>query len=316
MNVFRLGALSLLAVAAASCRPGATRWEEFPAQELDRLVLQDFPLPNPRLDGPPSASLEASESGGTESHFFVKVDVNGVPASLLVDTGASRTLLFPALACRAQVGLAPVRAETRLLDENVPFNLGELRELRIGPLSMKNFQVFVARKQLLRAPHGTDPEPMDGMLGLDFLRRFAVTLDYVRRTVVFRREANLLAGDSTWAPLEARKSWGPFGLTGWTPQMMCRIDGAGPYECIFDSGASSAGVVVPRESWKRLGFDQGAERRIRLTLGGIDLADVPARAWNGDVVQFGPAVLIAARESKVTLDFLSGRFVLERDESR
>jgi predicted aspartyl protease len=309
MNIFR-GAVLLL-LAAASCRPGAARWEEFPDEELDRLVLQDFPLPNPHLDGPPSAGLEAAESDGSESHLFVRTDVNGVRASLLIDTGASRTLLFPRLASRAKVGLAPVRAETRLLNESVPFNLGELRELRLGPLSMKNFQVFVARKQLIR-----EPGPMDGMLGLDFLRRFSVTLDYGRRTALFRRDPAPPATGSRSAPLEVRKSWGPFGLTGWTPQMDCRIDGADPTPCIFDSGASSSAVVVPRELWKRLGFEERAERRVRLALGEIELTDVPARAWNGDVVQFGPAVLIAAGESKITLDFLAGRFILEKDESR
>ena len=315
MRIVRVTVLALLA-AAASCRPGATRWEDFPAEELDRLLLPDFPLPNPRLEGPSSADLEASGSGGTQSHLFVEAAVNGVPASLLIDTGASRTLLFPRLASRAQVGLAPVRAVARLLNETVPFNLGELRDLRIGPLSMKNFQVFVARKQLIRAPHGLDPEPMDGMLGLDFLRRFAVTLDYGRRTVLFRRESVPAPDGSTSAPLQVRKSWGPFGLTGWTPQMECRIDGAGPHECIFDSGASSEGVVVPRETWTRLGFGREEERRIRLSLGAIELTDVPARPWNGDVVQFGSSVLIAAGRSRVTLDFLAGRFILERDDSR
>jgi predicted aspartyl protease len=310
MRILSLGVLLLL---AASCRPGATRWEEFPEEDLDRMVLRDFPLPNPQLDAPPSASLEASASGGAESHLFVKAEINGVPASLLIDTGASRTLLFPRLAARAQVGLAPVRAETRLLNERVPFNLGELRELRVGPISMKNFQVFVARKQLIRAPHGIDPEPMDGMLGLDFLRRFAVTLDYGRRTLVLRREAVPAAESS--APLSVRKSWGPFGLTGWTPQLECRLDGAGPHECIFDSGASSEGVVVPRGTWTRL-FGRDRERRVRLTLGGIELTDVPARPWDGDVIQFGPAVPLAAGASRVTLDFLGGRFLLEKDDPR
>jgi hypothetical protein len=308
MKMLRVGLLGLLA-AAASCRPSGTRWEEFPEEELDRLVLREFPLPNPQLDGPASAGLEASAAGGSESHLFVKAEVNGVPAALLIDTGASRTLLFPRLASRARVVLAPVRAEARLLDEPVPFNLGELRELRVGPLSMRNFQVFVARKQLLRGP-----EPMDGMLGLDFLRRFAVTLDYGRRTVVFRRDA--VPAPETSAPLAVRKSWGPFGLTGWTPQLQCRLDGAGPHDGIFDSGASSAGVVVPREIWTRLGFGREEERRIRLSLGSIELPDVPARPWDGDVVQFGPAVLLAAGASRVTLDFLAGRFILEKDEPR
>jgi predicted aspartyl protease len=315
MRILRVALLALLA-AAASCRPGAVRWEDFPAEELDRLILPEFPLPNPQLDGPAGVELEVLSSGGAETHLFVKAEVNGVPASLLIDTGASRTLLFPRLASRARVGLAPVRAEARLLDEAVPFNLGELRELRVGTLSMKNFQVFVARKQLLRAPHGIDPEPMDGMLGLDFLRRFAVTLDYGRRKVFLRREAAPTTDGTASAPLGVRKSWGPFGLTGWTPRLECRLDGAGPHECIFDSGASSEGVVVPRETWARLGFGREEERRIRLSLGSIELTDVPARPWNGDVVQFGPAVLVAAGVSRVTLDFLAGSFLLEKDDSR
>ena len=308
---FLRAAVLLLLAAAASCRPGGTRWEDFPAEELDRLVVREFPLPHPHLEGPASAELPAGAAGGAESHLFVNADVNGVPATLLIDTGASRTLLFPKLASRAKVALAPVRAETRLLDEPVSFNLGELKELHLGPLSMRNFQVFVARKQLIR-----DPGPMDGMLGLDFLRRFAVTLDYGSRTVQLRREAIPAASGGASAPLEVRKSWGPFGLTGWTPRLECRLDGAGPYECIFDSGASSTGVAVPRELWTRLGYGEEPERRIRLSLGGIELADVTARPWNGDALQFGPAVLLAAGASRVTLDFLAGRFILEKDDPR
>ena len=309
---FRIALLGLLVAAFASCRPGATRWEEFPAEELDRLVVADFPLPHPQLDAPATVELEPADSGGAASHFFVRGTVNGVRASLLLDTGASRTLLFPRLASRAQVHLAPVRAETTLLGEPVSFNLGEIRELRIGALSMKNLQVFVARKQLLRAPHGIDPEPMDGLIGLDFLRRFAVTLDYGRRTATLRRESTPLPAGAASAPLEVRKSWGPFGLSGWTPQLECRLDGSGPHPCIFDSGASSAEVAVPRDLWNRLGFGRETERRIRLTLGGIELPDVPARPWGGDVVQFGPEVLIAAGLSTVILDFPGGTFSVAR----
>jgi predicted aspartyl protease len=300
----RFGLLGAL-LAAAACTPGATRWEDFPAEELDGLVVRDFPLPNPRLDAPASVDLTPSESGGAESHFFVEAHVNGVPASLLIDTGGARTMLFPKLASRARLLLAPIRAEARLLEESVPFNLGEVRELRLGALSMKNLQVLVARRQLLRAPNGIDPRPMDGMLGLDFLRRFAVVLDYGRRTAALHRERLPLAPGARSARVEVRKSWGPMGLSGWTPEMQCRVDGGDARPCIFDSGASSPVVFVPRTIWK-------GEERIRLTLGDLELRGVPAAAWEGDVVQFGPAVLIAAGYSKVTLDFLSGRLAFEK----
>ena len=316
MILFRIGFLGLVAVAIASCRPGATRWEDFPAADLDRLVVQDFPLPNLQIEGPASVDLQPSDSGGAESHFFVKAEVNGIPVSLLIDTGAARTLLFPRLASRAELRLAPVRAEARLLTESVPFNLGEVRELRLGPLAVKNFQVFVARKQLIRAPNGVDPEPMDGMLGLDFLRRFAVTLDYGRRTATIRQERVPPGAGSRSAPVAIRKTWGPLGLHGWTPEMHCRLDGVGPEACIFDTGASSSVVFVPQAVWKRMGFDRKEDRQIRLEIGELDLRDVPARAWDGDVVQFGPAVLIAAGYVKVTLDFLGGSFAVEKVEQR
>jgi predicted aspartyl protease len=299
----RLAALCLLAATAGSCGV-ETRWEEFPAQDLDRLVVQGFAPEKPELDAPPCFDVAAPDSGGAAAHFFVNVEVNGLPASMLIDTGASRTLLFPELASRAKLRLAPVRAEARLLDENVPFNLGELRELRLGPLSMKNFPVFVARKQLIRALC-----PMDGMLGLDFLRRFSLTLDYERRTALFRRESRPIPPGARSAPVEIRKSWGPFGLHGWIPQMECRLGESGPYPCIFDSGASSSIVFVPQEIWKRAGSDRG----IRLRIGDIELDQVPAQPWNGDAVQFGPAVLIAAGWTRVTLDSLAGTFAVEKD---
>lgn len=299
----RLGALCLLAAAAASCQ-SEHRWEEFPAQDLDRLVVQGFVPEKLQVEGPPSLHVASSESGGATTHFFVNVEINGVPASLLVDTGASRTLLFPTLASRAQIRLAPVRAEARLLDEGVPFNLGEVRELRIGALSMKNFPAFVARKQLIR-----DLRPMDGMLGLDFLRRFSLTLDYGRRTALLRRESRPAPEGAKSAPLEIRKTWGPLGLHGWIPLMQCRLDDSGPTSCIFDSGASSSVVFVPQGLWKRANDGRG----LRLRIGDIDLGHVPAQAWNGDAVQFGPAVLIAAGWTKVTLDSLAGTFSVERD---
>jgi hypothetical protein len=299
----RLGALCLLAAAAASCQADP-RWEDYPAEDLDRLVVQGFLPDRSELDAPPSLDVASPESGGAASHLFAKVEVNGLPASLLIDTGASRTLLFPALASRAKLRLAPVRAEARLLDEGVTFNLGEVRELRIGALSMKNFPVFVARRQLIRALR-----PMDGMLGLDFLRRFALTLDYEHRTAVFSRESRPIPEGARSAPVEILKTWGPLGLHGWIPQMECRLDDSGPAPCIFDSGASSSVVFVPRELWKRSGSGRG----IRLRIGDIDLDDVPAQPWSGDAVQFGPAVLIAAGWTRVTLDSLAGRFSVERD---
>jgi len=299
----RFGALCLLAAAAASCQ-AEHRWEDYPAQDLDRLVVQGFVPEKLQLEGPPSLHVPSTESGGAATHLFVNVEINGLPASLLVDSGASRTLLFPSLASRAQVRLAPVRAEARLLDEGVPFNLGEVRELRIGALSMKNFPVFVARRQLIR-----ELRPMDGMLGLDFLRRFSLTLDYGRRTVLLRRESRPAPEGAKSAPLEIRKSWGPLGLHGWIPRLECRLDDSGPTACIFDSGASSSVVFVPQELWKRA--DSG--RELRLRIGNIDLGQVPARAWNGDAVQFGPAVLIAAGWTKVTLDSLAGTFIVEKD---
>jgi aspartyl protease family protein len=100
---------------------------------------------------------------GSNGHFIARSDVNGVPASFLVDTGASTVVLRPADA--EKIGL-----DTRHLNYSVPVQTANgttyaapirLRTLGIGPIIMHDVEALVAKPGTLK----------ESLLGMSFLRR-------------------------------------------------------------------------------------------------------------------------------------------------
>jgi Aspartyl protease len=111
-------------------------------------------------------------------HVLVRAVLHGQePVTLLLDTGASHTLLTPAIARR--LGLSPTadtptktltRADGQL--HTVP--LVVCKALAVGKAVVEQLPVGI-----------TDVDPtapaVEGLLGVDFLARFTVTLDYGTR---------------------------------------------------------------------------------------------------------------------------------------
>ena len=112
------------------------------------------------------------------SHVLVQAVLNGQePVTLLLDTGASHTLLTPAIARR--LGLNPTAdAPTKTLTSadgqfhTVPLVL--CQTIAVGEAVVEQLPVGI-----------TDVDPkapaVEGLLGVDFLARFTVTLDYGNR---------------------------------------------------------------------------------------------------------------------------------------
>lgn len=109
---------------------------------------------------------------------FVAASVNGGASALLVvDTGASSTILTPRLLKRLEIvvpAAAPRRTFTVVGGEtlNVPFI--KIATLAIGEVTLKDQEVGV---------YDINPEApiLDGLLGGDVLHRFRVTLDRTAR---------------------------------------------------------------------------------------------------------------------------------------
>ena len=114
-------------------------------------------------------------------HTFVSVSVNDSPAGtlFLVDTGATRTVLNPSLARRLGITVpddAPKREITVFGGRTVSVPFVRVRSLGVGNTSVADILVGVY--------DATPNSPaIDGVLGVDFLGRFRVTLDTTQRTM-------------------------------------------------------------------------------------------------------------------------------------
>src|SRR5262249_50407710 len=110
----------------------------------------------------------------TSHHVLVRAVLQSrEPVTLLLDTGASHTLLTPTIAQRlglSPTANAPVRRLTRADGQSytVPFVL--CQTLAIGEAVVEQLPVGIT-DVLPEAP------AVDGLLGVDFLARFTVTLD-------------------------------------------------------------------------------------------------------------------------------------------
>lgn len=112
------------------------------------------------------------------NHILVRAVLNDREAvTLLLDTGATHTMLTPAAAQRAGLTPAP-RALTGALQvvggRQVRFPLVPLAALGMGEAVVENLQVGI-----LSTFPGT--RTVDGLLGGDFLEHFTLTLDYSAR---------------------------------------------------------------------------------------------------------------------------------------
>lgn len=111
-------------------------------------------------------------------HIVVRALLNHTePVTLLLDTGATHTMLTPETARR--VGLRPgVHGRTGALQvvggQQIRLPLVPLAALAMGDAIVENLPVGI-----LAASPGT--HPIDGLLGGDFLEHFTLTLDYSAR---------------------------------------------------------------------------------------------------------------------------------------
>src|SRR5262245_15993259 len=105
---------------------------------------------------------------------LVSASLNGThTATLLLDTGATMSLLRPALAQDLLMGPAPgsVTATMEIVGgQKVSVPVGLLRSIRVGSLVVEQLHVGIYDAMPAR-------QDVQGLLGSDFLRNFRVTLD-------------------------------------------------------------------------------------------------------------------------------------------
>jgi hypothetical protein len=101
--------------------------------------------------------------------IIVPALLNGVAVRLLVDTGADRTVIAPAVAARAGVGETPGRSVQIVgVTGRATAMEGTVSTLDIAGTRLGNFSVIVHEPRLANA---------DGLLGRDILDAFTLTVD-------------------------------------------------------------------------------------------------------------------------------------------
>jgi len=156
-----------------------TRLESIPEPYRSKAQLLLLPTSPP---APPELERSPLPKGLTKIPFtpglpvLVSVKINGAgPITLILDTGADRTLVAPAALQR--LGISTENAPRGILKgvtgtsyvDAVWVNSVEVGEAKVGPI--------------LIIAHDADLKAADGLLGRDFLAHFNVTIDSKERVV-------------------------------------------------------------------------------------------------------------------------------------
>ncbi|TMQ73650.1 MAG: PDZ domain-containing protein [Candidatus Eisenbacteria bacterium] len=171
-------------------------------------------------------------------HVWIKVSINGAPpADFLLDTGCSATAIDRGYAERIGLGhegdfgvqgmgghaseaIAPVRSIT----VSGPDGDGvTLRDFKVGVLDLADGAEAVLWRRA------------SGLLGADFLSRFAVEIDYDHETVAFHDSASFVY-HGTSAPIDIR-------LMSGIPTIPVRLDDGCEGQFLVDVG-NSFGMIV------------------------------------------------------------------------
>jgi len=156
-----------------------TRLESIPEPYRSKAI----PLPLPTSPPvPPEITPRSSPRGVAKISFtpgspvLVSVKINGGgPITLILDTGADRTMVAPSALSRLGISFEnALRGVVRGVTgasyvEAVWVNSVEIEEARVGPL--------------LIIAHDADLKGAEGLLGRDFLANFNVTIDTKERIV-------------------------------------------------------------------------------------------------------------------------------------
>jgi clan AA aspartic protease (TIGR02281 family) len=162
----------------SSFDPNAMRASDAPAGDLAAfLVAQGFA----------AVPLRVNAVG----HFELAAEVNGQPARLLLDTGASHTVL--ATPSAARLGLRTAPSAERAGGVGTSDHATEttrIDELRLGAVRLPGVMVWTFDLGHVNAAlEARGGEPVDGALGGDVLRPAEAVIDYARATLYLRPPA-------------------------------------------------------------------------------------------------------------------------------
>ncbi len=109
--------------------------------------------------------------------IVLDVRINGTPRRLVLDTGASQTMLDAAAANDLRIESAE-RRTARGAGGDIEVSLAPLKSVTVGEARVENLTCIVSDVSGIAEKLGGK---IDGVLGYDFLSKFTVTIDYAAR---------------------------------------------------------------------------------------------------------------------------------------
>ncbi len=179
---------------------------------------------------------------------LVRARINGEEALLAVDTGAGELLLDPSAASRLGVHGFPGNSVAFWSGRRVSVGEALVQRLELGGIRIERVPAQTYSMRTFSMVVNPQSPRIDGVMGVDLLRRFTPTIDYRRAKLVLSREPPAPQGEVHRLPLQV---WGEHELTVWGT-----LNGGRPMALVVASGVPQCGVAATRGVFDEIGLKQ------------------------------------------------------------
>lgn len=216
-------------------------------------LAEETPVPAQQTAAEEPAMVRDARCG----QVLVRCSMNGVPLRLMLDTGATHTVLDPSVAARIP-GARKMDTAGMQFNSSSSRNVPDiyLMQTEVGGRTFSPHPVLVLPLGGVMQMMAT---PIDGILGMDVLKHLSFTLDFRPNGQSHWGEAN----DGVAVHLNARPD------DNYCPMLTVKVGGKEISNVLLDSGSSS--TIFAAEDWSA-----GVERSVT-----VQTADVNGGAAEG-----------------------------------
>lgn len=256
--------------------------------EILPLLAGSHPADAALLDPERAASIPLRRFGAL---LMVQAEVNGHETTFLIDTGAGATVLSSRLADRLSLSRRGV-VEARGAGGSEAGGYVDLARLSLPGVEIRDQTVVVLPLGPLRDATGHE---VDGILGYDFLSRFALEIDYAHKTLG-------LFALGGYAPRDC-SSRVDLRVEANVPRIQATVDGIHGGNFVLDLGNATSLVLHTSFAAEHGYLDRagdasfslsgigGSEAMSRVTVGSLALGDVVFREVPAVIARSGEGVL-------------------------
>lgn len=185
---------------------------------------------------------------------LIKVKLNGTLVVMMVDTGTPGLLVDLLTVSQEKVSLIGGQRLTPWTGTHVAVRNALVQKLEIGGIRFTNVPAGMVSLRKLSLGVNPESQPVMGVIGMDVLRRFAVTFDYPRRRFELAPLASAAGIAGARVPFEL---WGENELTTWGS-----INGGRRMAMTLATGLPEGGVGAPDPVFEELGIKSGGVSRL------------------------------------------------------